>query len=1013
MTASVAGGSSAGEDATELPPVVDPRTPLEGSEPLINGRRPPHSVYRLQFHAAFGFAAAFDIVDYLADLGISHVYASPILKTRRGSTHGYDIVNPSQLNDELGAEADFTRFSEALNQRGLGLIQDVVPNHMSVGTDENAWWLDVLTHGPASRYSAWFDIDWHPIQPELENKVLLPILPNLSGSILESGGFVIAFELGAFFLRFQTLQLPLDPGTWPQILQPHVEQLVDRAGADDPQVLELQSILVALDHLPSRSDTSPDRVAERHRESVVVRNRLRVLEQQSLAVSAHITGNVQQLNGAPGDAHSFDDLDRLLSAQAYQLVHWKAGSDEMNYRRFFDVTELAAISMEHPEVFEESHRLLLDLAARGTIDGFRIDHIDGLFAPTEYLWRLQAGFVDALRRERDTSPGTPNPVAPVPLDRTQRLRLPLYVTVEKILGADEPLPTEWPVQGTTGYDFLNLLNGLFLNPRGLQLLERHYVRFTEARFDRRETTEQSKHLIVDGVMQSELQLLAHRLNRLSKRHRRSRDYTLQALRAALREMIAAFSVYRTYVHDGNVSERDRGVILRAVAHARRRNPAIDAGVFNFVRDVVLLEQPADLDSAGRAERDQFIGRLQQVTSPVMAKGIEDTAFYRYFPLISINEVGSEPEHPITSVAGFHEQNSWRHAHWPRSFLATTTHDTKRSEDVRTRLHVLTEIPGVWKDAVQRWARWNRRHRSEVEGEPAPSRNDEWLLYQTLVGIWSADPVSDDEHAVLVDRVQQYMQKAIHEAKLRSSWINPNAAYDAAVRDFVAKLLLRGSRFLGDLETFVAAIADSGCYNSISQLLLKLMSPGVPDIYQGQEFWDFSLVDPDNRRPVDYARRKQLLAELRTHSATDDARQSLARTLAQSPRDDRLKLYVTWMALQVRRVWSDFVDAEYVPLEVRGSLAEHVCAFAWIRTGVDRPQVVVVAAPRLIHTLTAANASRLPSGALWLDTAIQLDRIPSTALRDRMTARRLQPVEGWLPVATLLSEFPVALATSDK
>jgi (1->4)-alpha-D-glucan 1-alpha-D-glucosylmutase len=808
----------------------------------------------------------------------------------------------------------------------------------------------------------------------------------------------------------------------------------------------MESILLALEHLPDRSETAPHRVTERYHETVVIRNRLQSLADQAPQVATHIRLNLDGLNGTPGDPHSFDELDRLLGEQAYQLVHWKAGSDEMNYRRFFDITELAAICMENREVFDETHRFLFHLAAERRLDGLRIDHIDGLFDPAQYLWRLQCGYVRALGQAEHARLATAGGDAPAwrevepgflramrrrvgcdaqaalengdnlsagVLDQERRSRLPLFVVVEKILGADEPLPAEWPVQGTTGYDFLNLLNGLFLDARGLRELQRYYARFTDQRLDLRETIYRCKRLIVEGAMQSELQLLAHRLSRLSNRHRRSRDYTLQALRAALREIIASFPVYRTYIRDRAVSDRDRRVVQLAVAQARRRNPAVDASVFDFIRDVVLMEQPPGLDAEAQTEREFFIGRLQQVTSPVMAKGVEDTAFYRHVPLVSINEVGSEPERALTTVAEFHRQNLGRMSLWPRSLLATTTHDTKRSEDVRARINVLTEAPGQWRSAVQRWARWNRRYRREVDGEPAPSRNDEWLFYQTLIGVWPVAPPAESDRAALVRRLQDYMEKAAHEAKLRTSWINPSPHYDAAVRDFVERVLMAPDRrFLRDFQTFHDSIVDSGLYTALAQVLLKLTCPGIPDVYQGQEIWDFSLVDPDNRRPVDFDRRRSLLGEIKRSSSTDDGRRGLARTLAANPRDDRLKLFVTWTALQFRRTWQDFENAEYRPLDVQGVRAEHVCAFAWVSPGDGRSRTTVVVVPRLIHTLTRSSDARIPCGFdVWQDTSVSLRGLTDAAFRELMTGRPLHVTDGALPLGSLLAEFPVALATT--
>ncbi len=596
----------------------------------------------------------------------------------------------------------------------------------------------------------------------------------------------------------------------------------------------------------------------------------------------------------------------------YRLSHWKAAADEINYRRFFDINDLAAVCMEDPDVFAESHRRVFDLLVRGDVDGLRIDHIDGLYDPVEYLRRLQGGYLRALglafyQQSLETSgppsdaPAEAAEVAPPPwsaiepaflqevtaLSFADRVHLPLYVVAEKILGPTETLPEEWLLAGTTGYDFLNGVGGLFVEPAGLAELTRLYGHFIGERLDFREVAHQAKLLILHSAMSSELQLLAHRLNRISERHRRSRDFTLNTLRVAIREILACFPVYRTYICHGNVSERDRQVLCRAAAQAKRRNPSVNAAAFDFVRDVLLLEVPPEADEAIRRERELFIGRFQQVTSPVMAKGIEDTAFYRYFPLASLNEVGGDPARGVATLEDFHRHNLARQAQWPRSLLASTTHDSKRSEDVRARLSVLSEIPHPWRTAVNRWTRLNRRHRREVDGQPAPSRNDEYLFYQSLVGVWPLTPPRGKDLPDLVARMQAYMEKATHEAKVCTSWMNPDSQYDAAVRQFVAAVLddQPKNRFLPEFSRFHEQVVNWGLYGALGQALLKLTSPGVPDIYQGQELWDFSLVDPDNRRPVDFAGRRKMLGRLQKDiGRRERSLLAVARELALNPRD---------------------------------------------------------------------------------------------------------------------------------
>ena len=899
----------------------------------LSQQRNVGSTYRLQFQdGIFGFNEAKQLVEYLRNLGISHVYASPCLQTRRGSTHGYDIVDHAHLNERLGGAAAFASFVTALHQSGLGLILDIVPNHMCIADDRNLWWMDVLASGAASPYASHFDIDWHPVKRELENRVLLPVLDEPYGNVLDAGRLPIEYRDGEFHVACGEMKWPLDPQTWTQILSPRLEELIESLGVDSADTLELQSIITALEHLPHRTETASKRVEERRRESQIVQSRLDRLVTKSPAVRNHIMRNVNLLNGTRDDTPSFDALHRLLERQAYRLGYWKTASDELNYRRFFDVTELAALSMENIDVFEAAHWLPLELAVRQQVDGFRVDHVDGLFDPEEYLWRLQWSYLRALGQDalqgldsqdfaqrewsslephyfralraeldgpdpRRLLSGEPNLNGSVdatcldgdethwnppesPLRSTGRA--PLLVLVEKILGANEPLPSAWPVEGTTGYDFANIVNGLYVDPEGLVDLRRTYVRFSDQKQAFRQVVYECKRLILGRHMQSEIQLLANRLDRLSERHRRTRDFTLNSLRSALQEVVACFPVYRSYIRRGHVSERDRRAVLLSVAQARRQRPMIQPSVFEFVRDVLLLTQPTELDNESRRQREFFVGRFQQVTSPVMAKGVEDTALYRYIPLASLNDVGGDPSSGVSTIEDFHHHQEDILRQWPQSMTSTSTHDTKRSEDVRARINVLSEISGPWRKAVQRWARWNRRHRREVDGQAAPSRNDEWLFYQTLVGVWPLTTPSDEERATLIQRLQQYMEKACHEAKLHTSWINPNRNYDRAVHDFIAEVLGDPHRrFFQDFQSFLESVVDAGLYNAMSQTLIKLTSPGIPDIYQGQELWDFSLVDPDNRRPVDFKQRQAMLAELRTQTETAIGRDNAAAHFARS------------------------------------------------------------------------------------------------------------------------------------
>ena len=1081
--------------------------PLIGAVQQILAERPPwpEATYRVQFQPEqFRFRDAAELAPYLKDLGISHLYASPYLKVAPGAEHGYALVDYGSLNPALGTKDDFHAMVAALREHGLGQILDFVPNHMNISSAENRWWQDVLENGPSSPHAKYFDIDWNPIKAELRGKVLLPVLGGQYGRVLEAGELKLQYREGAFFVQYYETLLPLDPRSYAMILNHRLEELKASLSEDSDDLLELESILTALDYLPARWETDPERSAERQREKEVVKGRLHRLQESSPAVAAFLDENLRQFNGTPDDPHSFDLLDQLLDAQVYRLSHWKAASDEINYRRFFDINELAAVSMEDPEVFHEAHRFIFELIVRGEVDGLRIDHIDGLYDPWEYLWRLQWGYVRALGRavygqmgeahqqvahqpepalaaatsaiaERwgkstgisgETPPVgeppswqqveplllravaeqidgvLPNRVFPdIPPSLVEKeltaasgeafvsepasppvlgVRWPLFVTVEKILGPEEPLPDSWPVAGTTGYNFLSWLNGLYVDPAGLPEIVKFYRRFVHRRMHFPEVVYRAKLLILRVAMSSELQMLALRLNRISEQHRVSRDFTLNSLANALREILACFPIYRTYISPGNVTDRDRRFIQRAVALAKRRNPAMDTALFDFVRDVLLLEQPPELSKAARRDRALFVGRFQQVTSPVMAKGVEDTSFYRYFPLVSLNEVGAEPSRGGATIEEFHEENLVQKQQRPGSLLATTTHDTKRSEDVRARINVLSEIPHWWRRTVNRWARLNRRFHREVDGEPAPDRNDEYLFYQTLVGVWPVDPPDAQTHAALIARLQAYMEKATHEAKLRTSWLNPDAEYDAAVRDFVAAVLedQPKNRFLAEFRAFHERVVDWGLYAALSQTLLKLTSPGCPDIYQGQELWDFSLVDPDNRRPVDFAQRRWLLSELRaTVDEGDEALLAFALHLGQTPRDSRAKLLVTWQSLQFRRNHADlFRQGRYLPLLAEGVRADHVCAFAWqLPSAPQRPeQVAIVVAPRWFAQLSplaedASPPTPPPLGEeTWKDTRLILSEVAPWPMKNLFTGRTVGVDDGHLPLSTVLADFPVAL-----
>jgi len=962
----------------------------------ITHPRIPTATYRLQFNDTFTFIDAARIVPYLHALGITDCYSSSYLRAVPGSPHGYDIVDPTMMNPDLGTEHDFRIFTDSLAQHGMGQILDVVPNHMGIAKSCNTWWLDVLENGPSSNYAAFFDIDWHPVKAELEDKVLLPILGEQYGTVVESQEIILEYHEGRFFIRHYDHQLPVDPKPSAMILALRLDELISGAQSGDPHVQEFQSILTALRHLPARNELDPARVAERYREKEIIRRRLARIMDESQAVQIFVQENVAIFNGTKGDSKSFDLLDQLLSHQVYRLAHWRVASEEINYRRFFDINELAAIRMEDPAVFRSCHQLIFQLVKEGAVTGLRIDHVDGLYDPSSYLGQLQTWAKTEL------------------VPRAGEAERPFFLVVEKILTREETLPVQWPVYGTTGYDFLTLVNGLFVDGSHEQDFNRLYARFIGSRVSFEDLAYESKQLIMRASMSSEINVLGYQLNHLSEMNRRFRDFTLNSLIHAIREIIACFPVYRTYVtpDEGPVTDQDRSYIRQAVVRAKRKNPALSGLVFDFVQDI-LLKQASFHHERERRDQLQFVMKFQQITGSVMAKGSEDTALYVYNRLASLNEVGGDPLQFGISVHTFHERMRQRRAHWPASICATSTHDTKRSEDVRARISVLSEIPQVWKTRVQRWSQLNKGYKTEVDGTLAPDRNEEYLLYQTLIGAWPFRTLGDDEYRNFNDRIQAYMVKALKEAKIHTSWVNPNHAYDQAVRDFVEHILARSgpNPFLADFLPFHREIARYGVYNSLSQVLLKIAAPGIPDFYQGTELWDFSLVDPDNRRPVDYGTRTGFLEDFQPLCAIQESNQRrLVQEMLATVPDGRIKLYITMVGLQYRRTHAPlFLSGEYVPLKVEGTKKRHVCAFARIY----EDQAVVAVVPILVKGL-CQETELFPFGpSVWEDTWVIVPSWrPSSCYQNLLTGEILSSTETEgkqsLRLAEVMGSCPVAL-----
>ncbi|MGD8910404.1 MAG: malto-oligosyltrehalose synthase, partial [Chromatiales bacterium] len=928
------------------------------------------------------------------------------LQARPGSPHGYDIIDHRALNPELGGDAGFERFTTTLGNHAMGLIMDMVPNHMGVMGSDNSWWLDVLENGPASAYAHYFDIDWAAMEETQRGKLLLPVLSDHYGRALERGELRLLFDAdtGAFSVRYFEHLFPIDPAEYPRILGHDMARLEERLGVEEPRLMEFQSLVTAFGNLPSRAKTEPAAVAERARDKEVHKAAL-ARHYRDADIACYLDENLRAFN----DSAHLELLHALLDNQAWRLTYWRVASDEINYRRFFDINALAGLRMEIPEVFEAAHELALELIAKGKVQGMRIDHPDGLYDPAGYFSRLQARVAAPL------SVVTQEAQVRRPNKEPADVVMPLYLLVEKILATHERLRQTWVVHGTTGYDFSNLVNGLFVDAGAEDEMGLIYHAFTGASAPLEEQIYNCKKLIMHSALASELNVLAQQLNRIAKLDRNTRDFTLNSLRDALSEVVARFPVYRTYVSPGGASEEDRRYVDWAVSVARKHSRAADPSVFGFLREVLLTDIAEGKSDDYRRQVNAFAMKFQQYTSPVMAKGLEDTAFYRYNRLIALNEVGGEPERFGVSVNAFHHLNLERNHHWPHAMLATTTHDSKRSEDVRTRIDVLTELPGKWRQRVQRWARLNRSKKRLVDDRPAPSANDEYLLYQTLIGAWPLELLNEsdvDEASLTVfrERIQAYLLKALREAKVDTSWINPDNDYESAVSNFIASLLGSGEEnaFLTDLLDFLPPICRAGLCNSLAQTLLKLTAPGMPDIYQGNEVWDFSLVDPDNRRPVDYSRRRALLKALQTACEDSDALTSFTRHLTDNLEDGRAKLYLTWRCLALRRQHRAlFEQGDYLPLEVSGRHAEHLCAFAR-RKGT---QLAVTVAPRLVFRLAGGA---LPLGvALWGDTRIEL---PLASWHNWLTGETLRGEsveEAWsLSAGDLLRHFPVALLCAE-
>jgi (1->4)-alpha-D-glucan 1-alpha-D-glucosylmutase len=940
------------------------------------------ATYRLQLHRNFGFLEARSLLPYLRDLGVTTLYCSPLFQARRGSLHGYSVTNPLQLNPELGSKAAFDHLVHKLRVHGMQLLLDVVPNHMAM-SPSNPWWMDVLENGARSPYAVFFDIDWHPSKGTLVGRVLLPVLGKPFGQALEDRELRLSLAEDGFRLNFYDHYFPLDPKTYLDVTAFRLHTLEAELGEGHPEVIALLGLNTMIEHLPPRTLTGAAQLKERLRKKEELQKRLWLLYQGSPAIKAFLDENIRLFNGRRGDPASLEPLDTLLAKQAYRLAFWKVTVDIINYRRFFSINELIGIRVEDPRVFEATHGLLFKLVSDGKVDGVRIDHIDGLFDPLEYLLRLKERLTPKAAATVDY-PGFP-------------------IFVEKILAPGEPLPQDWPVCGTTGYDFLNMVNGLFVDQAGYRDLATLYARLTGFTGTFADLVYDKKKLVIESLFNGEVESLGRELSLLAEQDRHGQDIFQHDLVKALEEVTACLPVYRTYIRDYDVPPREKQYLEESLHEALRRNPDPGLAAYDFLRRVLLLKFLPSFTPEKQASWLRFVMRWQQYTGAIMAKGVEDTALYVYNCLTSLNEVGSEAR-PV-SLEDFHRFNAGRQANWPGALNATTTHDTKRSEDVRQRLNVLSEIPAQWEDRLSRWRRANQPHRLTVDERTVPDPNEEILLYQTMLGVWPLDP---EDMVNLKARLQAYLVKAAREAKVYTRWLAPNPEHEQALTAFVEAILdpAGSPDFLRDFQEFQQQVAYYGALNSLAQVVLKIAAPGVPDFYQGSEIWDFSLVDPDSRRPVDYRQRQALRKKMQLREARSPAR--FFQKLVTGWRDGAIKFFVTRRALNFRRENPDLFQAgDYLPLTGRGPRRRHLVAFA--RRRGDAWVLAVV--PRLCAHLAPPGHPPLGPSVWGLET-LSLPPGAPRVWEDVFTRAALHaspgPSDPALPLAEVFQHLPVAL-----
>jgi len=1007
--------------------------------------RIPSATYRVQFNSNFRFADAEALVPYLHDLGITDLYASPRFKARKGSSHGYDVADPLRVNPELGTEEEFDRLATKLHQFGMGLLLDIVPNHMAA-SPENPWWTDVLENGRESRYARFFDIDWQPQSPKvsalLNGRVILPILPAPYANILRDQRMKLRLDERGFFLQYEDNRLPINPNTYPEILEPCLEILRSQ---NETAADEVESLMLSAKKLLRSTPESENAIESREKALANLKAALWRIYQNNGVVRQVLDETLRIFNGVAGKNVSFNRLDSLLGAQAYRLTDWHLAAHEINYRRFFDINDLVGLRTEDPVVFAARHASIMRLMQEGKVSGLRVDHIDGLFDPLEYLERLKSIPYSGPLEDSDVSP--------------------IYTVVEKIICGSETLPPEWPVSGTTGYDFLNAVNAVFVDPKGYAALEKSYRKFAALDLSFEQAWYLRKLEVMEQLFPTDVSLLAFLLGRVAALDFRGRDLPVHELVRGLKEITACLPVYRTYYRDMTLRAQDRIFLEQALAAARshlinglsqgtasvhpevRRavpkrpeNPGIltpevgrvlsqniyeidssklslsvpvSDAAWNFLRGVFLAELPFSTERERGAWLD-FILRWQQFTGAVMAKGLEDTALFAHHSLISVNEVGNNPFHDKIQFGprAFHDLNRRALREHPHTLNSTSTHDTKWSEDARARINVLSEMPDAWQKCLTRWSRWNKSKKTILGDHAVPTSNEEVILYQAMLAIWAAGCSKNANRGELNRRIEEFFVKAAKEAKTHTSWIAPNEPHEAALRKFVRAILndSADNRFLADFEALHGKLAFYGALNSCSQLILKTTCPGVPDFYQGSELWNFCLTDPDNRRPVDFQRRARMLEALKSHGS--DASPEMCQQLLNHWQDGCLKLFITMRLLQSRRAHQEtFLNGDYLALKAHGANRESIIAFSRR----FQEKWIVVATPRLLSKIVKPGTFPLGRKS-WASAALVL---PSFAPKTWFNILTGEPIglvrekDKWvLPVAEMFAHLPFAVLTDD-